>query len=157
MLPAGLEAYDHAYEEAMERIEGQIIDSRELAKQVLSWITCARRPLTSLELQYALAVEVGEPELDEENLPEIEDMVSVCAGLVTVDEGDIIRLAHYTMQDYFERTQISWFPNAQTDIAMTCVTYLSFDVFAAGFCPTDEEFEARLRLYPLYDYAAQNW
>jgi hypothetical protein len=96
-LPKGSEAYDQAYREAMERIEGQTADYEILAKQVLSWITCAMRPLTTLELQHALAVEVGESELDQENLPEIEDMVSVCTGLVTVDEeSHIIRLVHYT-------------------------------------------------------------
>jgi hypothetical protein len=90
----------------MERIEGQIVDAKVLAKQVLSWITCAKRTLTTFELQHALAVETGEPELDRENLPEIEDMVSVCAGLVTVDkESRVIRLIHYTTQEYFERTQ----------------------------------------------------
>jgi hypothetical protein len=76
-------------------------------------------------------------------LPEIEDMVFVCAGLVTVDEvSDIIRLVHYTIQEYFERTQMIWFPDAETDIATTCVTYLLFDAFDPGFCPTDDEFEA---------------
>jgi hypothetical protein len=68
-----------------------------------------------------------------------------------------IRLIHYTTQEYFERTWTFWFPHAQKDIAMTCVTYLSFDTFETGFCPTDEEFEERLQLNPLYDYAAQNW
>jgi hypothetical protein len=82
----------------------------EIANDVLSWITCAKRPLTTSELRHALAVEIGESELDEENLPEIEDMVSVCAGLVTVDEeSDVIRLVHYTTQEYFERTWTSWF------------------------------------------------
>ena len=142
----------------MERIEGQVADSQELAKQVLSWIACAKRPLTTLELRHALAVEIDEPELDEENLPEIEDMVSVCAGLVTVDEeSDIVRLVHYTTQEYFERTWASWFPNAQTDITKACVTYLSFNNFDTGFCQTDEAFEARLRGNILYDYAAHNW
>ena len=104
-LPGGSEAYDYAYKEAMERIEGQIADSKGLAKDVLSWITCAKNPFTTLELQHALAVEIGAPELDEDNLPEIEDMVSVCAGLVIVDkESDIIRLIHYTTQEYFQRT-----------------------------------------------------
>jgi hypothetical protein len=142
----------------MERIEGQIADSQELAKQVLSWIACAKRPLTTSELRHALAVEIGESELDEDNLPEVEDMVSVCAGLVIVDEeSDIIRLVHYTTQEYFERTWISWFPNAHRDIATICVTYLSFDCFQTGFCLTDEDFEARLRLNLLYSYTARNW
>ena len=65
---------DHAYKEAMERIKGQKTGFQELAKQVLSWITCAKRLLTTSELRHALAVEIGESELDEENLPEIEDM-----------------------------------------------------------------------------------
>jgi hypothetical protein len=63
-------------------------------------------------------------------VPQIEDMVSVYAGLVTVDEeSNIIRLVHYTTQEYFERTQRKWFPNAETDIIAICVTYLSFRVF----------------------------
>ena len=119
----------------MERIRGQVKDQEELAKQVLSWITCAKRPLTTSELQHALAVEVGESALDEENLPQIEDMVSVCAGLVAVDkESNIIRLAHYTTQEYFERTHNQWFPNAETDITQICITYLSFSAFESGFC-----------------------
>src|SRR2546421_1391761 len=157
-FPNGSEAYNYAYEEAMERVDGQITNSRDLAKQVLSWITCAKRPLTTSELRHALGVEIGESELDEENLPEIEDIISVCAGLVTVDEqSNIIRLVHYTTQEYFERTWTSWFPSAQADIAITCVTYLSFDTFETGFCPTENDFETRLQLNPLYDYAARNW
>ena len=142
----------------MDRIAGQIPGSRELAMRVLWWIAFTTRPLTTLELQHALAVEIGEREIDEENLPEIEDMVSVCAGLVIVDEeSGTIRLVHYTTQEYFERTRIEWFPDAQTDIATICVTYLSFDTFDTGFCQTNEEFESRLELNPLYGYAARNW
>ncbi|KAF2183470.1 ankyrin [Zopfia rhizophila CBS 207.26] len=147
-----------AYKQTMERINGQKPGLKELAKQVLSWIICAKRPLTTSELQHALAVEVGEPELDEENLPQIEDMVSVCAGLVTVDkESKIIRLVHYTTQEYFERTQSDWFSDLGGNITEICVTYLSFSVFESGFCQTDDEFEERLRSNPLYDYATRNW
>ncbi len=124
----------------------------------LSWIVCAKRPLTTLELRHALAVEDGDLELGEDNLHETEEVVSVCAGLVTVDEeSDNIRLVHYTTQKYFERTQTRWFPQAQTAIATTCVIYLSFDAFKTGSRPTDEDFDARLRLNPLYHYAASNW
>ncbi|KAH8672580.1 hypothetical protein BGZ60DRAFT_373737, partial [Tricladium varicosporioides] len=157
-LATGSRAYDHAYKDAMERINGQVKDQKELAKQVLSWITCAKRPLTTTELQYALGVEVGESELDEENLPEIEDIISVCAGLVTIDEeSGIIRLVHYTTQEYFERTQRQWFPDTHTNITTICVTYLSFDEFENGICPSDEEFKQRLQLNKLYNYAAHNW
>lgn len=158
MLPSGSDAYDHAYQNAMERIKGQVADQADLAKDVLSWITFAQRPLTTTEVQHALAVEVGETQLDEENIPQLEDMVSVCAGLVTVDEqSSIIRLVHYTTQEYFKRKGKHWFPSAETDIAKTCVTYLSFAAFGSGPCVSDDELEQRLRLNPLYDYAARNW
>ncbi|KAI9771530.1 MAG: hypothetical protein M1840_002150 [Geoglossum simile] len=157
-LPTGSRGYDYAYKDAMKRIEGQLEDQVELAKQVLSWIVCARRPLTTLELQHGLAIQPSDSELDEQNLSDIVDMVSACAGLVTVDEDSgIIRLVHYTTQKYFERTQKEWFPHAEDDITTTCVTYLSFRTFENGFCTTDKEFEERLQSNRLYSYAAQNW
>jgi len=108
-LPTGSDAYNQAYEDAMQRIEGQDVDGKELAKQVLYWITCAKRPLTTTELQHALAVEVGKSEFNENRKPHVEDIVSICAGLVTVDdESNIIRLVHYTTQEYFERKQMKW-------------------------------------------------
>src|SRR5687767_5347686 len=109
-LDKGVDAYDYAYYEAMKRIEGQLAGRERLAKQALSWIAYTKRPLLTLELQHALAVELGESEFDDENLPQIEDIVSVCAGLVTIDEeSGIIRLVHYTTQEYFQRTQARWF------------------------------------------------
>jgi hypothetical protein len=142
----------------MERIEGQLRDQEQLAKHVLSWITCAWRPLTTTELQHALGVEDGESKLDEENLSQIEDIVSVCAGLVTVDEESrIIRLVHYTTQEYFDRTQKRWFPDAETNITLICVTYLSFDVFEGGFCQTEDKYKERLWSNPFFEYAAKNW
>ena len=84
--------------------------------------------------------------------------MSACAGLVTVDkESNIIRLVHYTIQQYFERTWTSWFPDTQTNITSVCVTYLSFNIFKTGFCQSNEEFEARLQTNALYDYAARYW
>jgi ankyrin repeat protein len=148
----------HAYEDAMERINGQKPGFRNLAIKVLSWITCAKRPLTTLELRHALSVKVGKYESDLGDFPQIEDMVARCAGLVVVDvESDIIRLVHYTTQEYFERSQTIWFPNAEAEITTTCVTLLSHHEFGNGFCQTHEDLEIRLRSNALYDYAACHW
>ncbi|KAH7129266.1 hypothetical protein EDB81DRAFT_764414 [Dactylonectria macrodidyma] len=67
---------DYAYETAMKRIEKQASSDRKLAKQILSWIACAKGPLTTLELRHALAVEGGATEVDQDALPEIEHMVA---------------------------------------------------------------------------------
>lgn len=148
----------HAYEQAMLRINGQQAGFKDLAHKVLLWIVCAERELTATELQDALAVEIGELELDEENLPSIRDMVSVCAGLVTVDyESNVIRLVHYTTQEYFNQTRKRWFPDADVVMADTCASYLMFEDFKRGACLTEGQLQERLELYPLYNYAAHNW
>lgn len=157
-LRSGSEAYDDAYRRAMERIEGQTPDQKELAKQILAWLTCAKRPLVTTELLHALAVEPSEQQFDPENLSELEDIVSMCAGLVTVDEeSNIIRLVHYTTQDFFERTQQQWFPHAEGEITRNCITYLSFTAFDSSLHQSTSRAENVLKSHPFYDYAAHNW
>ena len=88
-------------DEAMQRIDAQDKDDKQLAKKVLSFISYACRLITVVELQHALAVEPGTSKLDEETLPLEESLISVCAGLVTIDQGSqIIRLVHYSTQEY---------------------------------------------------------
>ena len=74
------------YNEAMERIERQNEDNKELAKHVFSWITYARRPLSVKELQHALAVMPEKTYMDPEDIIEEDILTSVCAGLVVIDE-----------------------------------------------------------------------
>ncbi|KAL1835780.1 hypothetical protein VTJ49DRAFT_6085 [Mycothermus thermophilus] len=125
-----------AYDSAMERINGQMDGHRALAHHVLSWIICAERPLVTSEVQHAWAVGDSKDALDQDNLPGVEDMISVCCGLVTIDaESGVIRLVHYTTQEYFERTLDRWFPGAHQTIAETpmnesLLNQLSTDVVA---------------------------
>jgi ankyrin repeat protein len=148
------------YEQAMQRIESQGKGAPDLAKRTLSWIIHSTRPLSTLELIHALAVRADMPKLDEEYIPGIDRLQSICVGLITVDEqSGIVRLVHYTAQVYLEleQTQQLWFPDAQRQISQACVSYLSLDAFDTGFCNTDQDFEARLQHNPFYDYAARNW
>src|SRR6202046_2175389 len=158
-LPKGEYAYRQAYDEAMERrVKGQKRKFADLALRTLSWVTFSKRPLTTSELRHALAVTDGASTLNLRNLTHIDLITSVCAGLVIVDEeSDIIRLVHYTTQEYFDQTWAIWFPNGQTDIAKTCVTYLSFSAFETGISHTYGDFKARLQSNILYDYASRNW
>ncbi|ORY00885.1 hypothetical protein BCR34DRAFT_546658 [Clohesyomyces aquaticus] len=157
-LSKGSAALDGAYKDAIQRIEGQLAGDCERAKNVLSWITYAQRPLTTAEICHALAVEHQEEELDPENVPDMEELVSVYAGLVVVDEESrIVRLVHYTTQEYLERIRETWNPKAQLDIALTCLTYLSFGSFKKGSCSTDAALENRLQCSVFLDYAAKYW
>ena len=89
------------YNEVMARIETQNPDDRELAKRVLSWVSYARRPLHTIELQHALAVEGGITALDLDALPNEDTMSSVCAGLIRIDaESGVVHLIR-TSQIYY--------------------------------------------------------
>ncbi|PNS19673.1 hypothetical protein CAC42_7517 [Sphaceloma murrayae] len=147
-----------AYGEAMSRINGQQKGFQSLATRILSWITAARRPLTIAELEYALGVEKNTNELDRDNVPAYEDIITVCAGLVAVDEdSNIIRLVHYTLQEYFDHGQTKWFPGAQMMISDSCLTVLMFDAFGSGPCEKTKDLDSRLAQHALYDYAGNHW
>lgn len=128
-LPKGAEALKHAYEDALQRLQGQKTGFALLAKQIIAWLVCAARPLTVLELRYALAVEDDAVAIDKDNFPDADQMLNVCAGLVTIEEDSgIIRLVHYTTQEYFEQALPGWVPDAHANIVRTCLTYLSYNL-----------------------------
>ncbi|EPS41710.1 hypothetical protein H072_4397 [Dactylellina haptotyla CBS 200.50] len=140
------DAYYTIYGETMARINHQVGHARNRAFNVFSWITFSRTPLSPKQLQRALAVEFDTNELDERNLPRSDLMIGGCAGLVTIDpKENVVRFVHHTIQEYFELTKATWFPQAQSYIAKTCVTYLSYD---------DVKNYVR---DAMYDYAANNW
>ncbi|KAI9860642.1 MAG: hypothetical protein M1813_006067 [Trichoglossum hirsutum] len=149
---------DSVYDEAIQRIWNQDEEDVRLAKQALSWISFARRPLQLPELQHALAIELDDTDLDKDALPDGDIPTSVCAGLVTIDkESNIIRLAHYTTQEYFERISTNLFPETHTAITRTCLTYLSFDKFSDDPTQSGWGRDDWLQENPLLDYAANHW
>ncbi|KAJ7613767.1 ankyrin repeat-containing domain protein [Mycena polygramma] len=147
---------DLAYRAVVDRINQQDPGDSKLAWQALAWITHAKRPLRFSELREALGVELGATELDPENLPAMDIVLSVCAGLVKVDrEDDKIRLIHYTTEIYLQSAHVraSTFPRAQSDITMTCITYVSF-----GFEGISQKLRQPIFLFtfnPFLDYAVE--
>lgn len=153
-LESGSGAYDHAYKETMKRIEQQSPFSQDLAKRILGWVTFSARPLTAVELQDAIAVEIGEPEFDEMNITDIGEMISVCSGLVVLDEtSNIVKLGHFTAQEYLKRTSKSWFADVNEFLTDSCLTYLSFNSFDDS-CLAQGVPQVQQKEYPFYQYSA---
>ena len=139
-LPKGSNALDGAYRGAMQRVDDQMEGFRILAKQLLGWLTYSERLMTIEEVQHALAIEPGTPDFDEDNLGDIDEVVGFCAGLVIVDEEtQVIRLAHYTTQEFFRRNGDSILASARQEIAISCLTYLLYDKFGAGWTHEAEQ------------------
>ena len=119
---------DTTYNDAMVRIQSQVEQHSLLAMRALGWLSNANRPLGVTELIEALAIKPGDSGLDEEGKTDPMLIVSVCAGLVTIDtESNIIRLVHFTIGEQLERTRAQLFPMIDNVITETFLTYLMFE------------------------------
>ena len=172
------ESIDSTYEEAIRRVESQDDGHKNQAMRALKWVTHTLRPLSVLELQHALSIEPGDQDVFEEGLPDVNELISSCAGLIVVqparekaenligddgiprnDEpgGPYLVLTHHTAQEYLERTSSRYFPDAQFELAETCLGYLSFDAFHARKDSDVSASHAIHRKYPFLRYAASHW
>lgn len=157
-LSKGSQTLEKTYEDAIKRLKSQLPGSVAVTTRVLTWILYAQGPLTTSELSHALAVKLGEASLDLENLYGIEDIVSVCAGLVVINESsNVVRFVHYTTREYFEYIRESWNPQGPLDIASTCLTYLAYDDFRYGRSRSSEYFYRYSHKYSFLNYAASHW
>ncbi|KAL8698451.1 MAG: hypothetical protein Q9201_006562 [Fulgogasparrea decipioides] len=119
---------DDLYDDALRRIDSQSLDDRELAEKALRWVAYTYRPLDVKALLEALALETGQTDFDPEAIPPMYLVLDVCAGLLVYDkQNQLLRLVHYTAQDYFDRLAESRFKAAHNSIARECITYLSYD------------------------------
>ncbi|OCK88179.1 ankyrin [Cenococcum geophilum 1.58] len=145
-----------AYASTVSRICSGRLSER--AKRLISWVSCATRPLTANEILYAVSVEPGDTSLEDDALPDLDLLISACAGIVVVDdESLVVRFVHYTFQEYVNREARNSIQVINSSLTKTCLTYLLFDEFGSGRCESDKEMEKRIKSHPFLLYAAQNW
>lgn len=167
-IKAALLSLPRTLEGTYERILCQIpaIDE-EMAIGVLRWLVYGCSPMTIDQILEGIAVEIGETAMDPENKTnDPEDILDVCRGLVTIDDRSRkLRLAHFTVKEYLISIGVSQGPAADyymppgtsnAELTKVCLTYLMFDEFEAGACPTREESKDRYKRYSLYEYAADS-
>ncbi|KAL8853769.1 MAG: hypothetical protein Q9221_001412 [Calogaya cf. arnoldii] len=154
-LPEGVYA---TYEDIITRIAEQPEEEGEIAKKALTYIFCANRPLKVEELCHALAVEIEDTGLDETALIEIDILLNISGGLIMVDQqSGIVRLVHHTLQQYRADNRSKLLHEPEAQIALVCLTYLSFNAFGSGPCVGSNALDERLRTYQFLDYASHNW
>ena len=152
---------DELYREALIRIRKQAGNDGQLGMRILSWITHAKRPLSVDELRYGLAVEYSDvhedlEEFDEDNLLSPGSLFDVCAGLVIIDpNSQVVRLVHYTTQEYFDKERLQLFKGAEVDISRACLTYLSYSIGKETWDKMDSQ--ELIASYPFLDYACNQW
>lgn len=135
---------------------------------VLMWATFAIRPLNVYEIQHAMAAMELEDEdqgIDKDDLYPKDLLITICAGLVFIDEHNIVRLAHFSIQQHLQEKMDELFPRAQATILKACVNYFSMSSFlefepgdtAEDFQRHESEFHSLLKEYHLLKYSCQHW
>lgn len=130
-------ALETAYDGAIERINNQTSNKRIWACRLLAWVFHARRLLTPEELIHALSVRIGDHGLNEKNFVSLPEIVSLCAGLVMIDEkSTVVQLVHYTTKEYLtirsstrSNGLLDWIRPQEEELARSCLIYLAFDTF----------------------------
>ncbi|KAH7400219.1 ankyrin repeat-containing domain protein [Cadophora sp. MPI-SDFR-AT-0126] len=149
------------YDEDMSWIMKQ--ESGDLARQIFSLVYHAKRNLTLLELQQALATQNGDPGHDADDVVHEGDILKVTKGLIGIDRLEptgedpdvLVRFDHLTRREYFDKTWQTWFETGQVDFANKCLSFLNFEVFATP-CAS-EAFKVKEKELPFISYAVQFW
>ena len=151
---------DQKYEAAMLRMQRhEHPRDRALAMEILSHIVSARRSLTLAELEDLLTRDPQDTDMDKDNRYVGKRILSVTKPLTVIseyDENAIVRVFHFSLNAYLNKTRDRWFPNVKVDMAKACLTYLNFGAFS-NLCQDVEEFQLRKRSYPFIAYASQYW
>jgi len=144
---------EDAYSATLGRIKGQGGEREKLGMAALMWISHSERPLKANELCHALAVEIGQPNLNVDNVPSMGTLLACCQGLVVVEkEVSTVRLIHFTLQEYL-RARSGPPDAAHSTIAETCLSYLnSTQVKAFSIFPFPDLHET-----PFLGYSSLYW
>ena len=111
------------YQRTLELMK-QAPGGKKLAKAILTWATCATRPLTTSELDGALRVDV------KDSYPQLkESIMALCGHFVNVDKFGKVQMLHGTAREFLLNDNLeSEFAinktEAHTRIARACLTYL---------------------------------
>lgn len=161
MLPSGSSAYETAYDGAIKRISDQSESDYKLAQQALTWLVYAMRPISEIDLEAALAVELGERYLDPDNIVPVMELLSLCAGLVILDkESKVVRLVHYTTQEYFSHNPQHLLRNPHRVLSNVCVSFLGIDDFKSACYrggPDHKRLSSNIHRSTFLSYAARHW
>jgi ankyrin repeat protein len=155
-----------AYDKTFEAIRCQSQSQQQLAIDALMWAAHTRRPLECLELRHALATQLSDHDLDDDNIPSLRLILKSCCGLLAVDEleddSSEIRLVHHTLQPYIQNYKQLSSTKVHTAITQICLTYLLFASVgttntAETASTSAEGYEGRLKKYALVRYARDYW
>ncbi|KAF6761395.1 hypothetical protein DFP72DRAFT_1090517 [Ephemerocybe angulata] len=124
-LPSGI---NEMYHLTMARINSLPKEEVSIAHRAFLWILHARRVLFVKDLQHALTFSYEDKQFVEDNSVSIPVLLSICCGLVTVENTDFgdygkkdIRFIHYSTQEFMKDLAFPHLPDPHNLLSVTCV------------------------------------
>ncbi len=156
----------------IERIKKQHSQNQtrtRLAFSVLQWLVTVRRPITTSELQHALAARPGVRQLGALTDPKF--FVESCFGLTIIDkETSVVRLVHFSVKEFLQEKRDELFDDPDSALAAACLTYMAVcirkdrkfvqDASKPDETKADAKAESKspsVRRWPFWEYSALNW
>ncbi|KAI0861632.1 hypothetical protein F4860DRAFT_475705 [Xylaria cubensis] len=153
-LPVSL---DHVYARILERMF-ETRDGTAVApiRQVLGWITCAKRPLKWAEVQGAVCVDFDNQVVDHERMLS-DSPKDLFASLIEIKEDDTVELVHETARVYLYKHLID-FREVNYSLAIVSIGYLTLPQLDIDRQEVDESYSNLVNgTYSFYDYASACW
>jgi WD40 repeat protein len=120
-VPPGMESL---YQRTLETM-AQVTNGKQLTYAILTWATCATRPLTTDEFSGAVRLDI------KETVPKVEGAIAaLCGQLVNVDKFGKVQMVHETAREFLLNADLKSElainkRDAHTRIARACLTYLT--------------------------------
>jgi hypothetical protein len=161
-LPEGL--YE-TYENILVRTAAS---NTEIVRRILLWVAFSIFPMKLWAIWEAIAIEQDLSFLDEEaRLSSPRDVIDLCGNLLSVsNKTQEVTMVHLSVKEFLlsptircgRASSFALSPEAaNTELALNCLTYLSFTEFQSGPCDTSDRFKSRVFRYPFLDHAARAW
>ena len=142
----------------IERIKSQPSSRQQVAFAALTWLAYAKRTLSIDELRHALATRLSDTELDQDNMISPRIVVESCLGLLVIEqENSVIRLVHFSFQEYLQTHRDNLFPNGDLTLAAICLTYSAFSSISHRFQDNQADLASLVQDYPLLTYTCHHW
>lgn len=158
------EAVRISYDHAMNEINKFPEETAKLALRILSWLLNAEQQLNYRQLRVGLSIKRNHYHLTEQDTIGMETILNIFlnagfASLVVIDKRT--KAIHLddpkALGEYFRITgKANLLDEGRFEIIAACITYLSFDIFNKGICPTNMLLLSRYKTYPFFFYAAHN-
>ncbi|RYP79132.1 hypothetical protein DL771_000110 [Monosporascus sp. 5C6A] len=160
MLPKEL---SQIYEKLLGAVKTELLQLAEgethwqMAKLLLSWLVCAKRPLKWHEMQSILSYDPVNQRIDFDNKMLRQKVKKYLGSLVHILDGDHIRIIHSTARRYIIQNEHINEQAVQCELATLCLRYLSLSCFSKGYDEDERRDKAKLGWFSFQDYACSQW